>query len=692
MSRDDNPPGAPPLERTEVVPPQPIIGGKYKLGRQIGEGGMGAVYEALHVGLGTKVAVKILSEQLAENPTFVKRFRREARAAAAVQHENVVAVTDTGEDEEGVPYLIMELLEGETLAATLRRERVLIPQAAAEVTAQMLRGLGAAHEKGVIHRDLKPGNIFLARQSDGTYRVKVLDFGISKFSADVSNLNVTVEGTIVGTPNFMAPEQVMGKHDVDPRADLYAVGVMMYRMLTGKLPYAGTSSKEVYDKIIQGTPLKPHQIRPDIPAALENVIVKSMSRRAADRYQSAQEFLDALREAVPSLDTGTSRPGLPSITVGGSMEDVDAGDDGPRSKTSARTRSDRPGAGDSMRRVTTPLAPAYNPPGAPAEIPKAAAVPGAASQAKQTWFTSVAILVILLAASAIAYAGWSMFSPNPVVKDGEPEPAVGTGLPVLRYVVRQFASDAEVKATHEPVRQYLSEALKREVELVIVGGHDDVGKEMRANPLAITAFPALAYVQSAGEGDAPVLLAGSVMETGRSYQGAIVARQDSGFKRLDDLKDKTFCFVGGKKSASGYLYPRALLRRSGIDPDRFFTTRSLNDHEEGLRAVYEKTCDAAAVYEGMVQKAPALGMEQVFSVLAHTAPIPYDAYCMSARAPKDLVEATQEALLALAPESELARRRLGASNQLRGFVVTSDADYESVRDMAQFIDTFEKKK
>ncbi|MCA9603757.1 MAG: phosphate/phosphite/phosphonate ABC transporter substrate-binding protein, partial [Myxococcales bacterium] len=654
--------------------------------RQIGEGGMGAVYEAMHTGLGTKIAIKILSEQLAENPTFVRRFRREARAAAAVQHENVVAVTDTGEDDNGVPFIIMELLEGETLAATLRRERVLIPQVAAEVTVQMLRGLGAAHESGVIHRDLKPGNIFLARQADGTYRVKVLDFGISKFAADVSNLNVTVEGTIVGTPNFMAPEQVMGKHDVDGRADLYAVGVMMYRMLTGKLPYAGTSSKEVYDKIIQGNPLKPHQIRPDIPAALENAVVKAMARKAADRFQTADEFVEALRAAVPSLETGTSRPSLPHIPSSDFDSEGIFPNDEPASKTSLPTRSDRPkSTQDSLRRVTTPLAPAYVP-----EIePKSSAVPTERGSSRRQAIQSGLVGLGALAFAGVGYAIW---------RHGQEQGEGGGSLPVtggvgaLKYVVRLYSAAADVRSTHEPVAKYLESKLGRPVELTLIKDYVDVGEVLAGGVNAIGAIPAYTYVLDKDKDPSLELLASAVMQTGATYAGAIVTRKDSKIESLADLKGRSFCFVS-ESSASGYVYPKVLLLRAGIDPDRDFgSVRMSGDHLESLRALNGGGCDAAAMYEGLTYEVASHGMDPVFKILARTDPIPYDAYCVRGSVDPRFREAIRDALVSLVPNAPETADVLGKTNQLRGFVPAKDADYESVRAMLRFLELAEKKR
>src|SRR5690606_4812609 len=184
-------------------------------------------------------------------------------------HDNVVTDTDTGTDEEGTPLLVMELLEGESLNALIKRERKLAADAAAAIALHMLSGLAASHERGIVHRDLKPGNVFLAWGSEGDRRVKILDFGISKFAEGATH-ELTAEGTMIGTPHYMAPEQARGDKDVDARADLYAVGVLLYRMVAGRLPYNKKPSDGLYEEILTGNPTRPSELAPDLPDALRS--------------------------------------------------------------------------------------------------------------------------------------------------------------------------------------------------------------------------------------------------------------------------------------------------------------------------------------------------------------------------------------------------------------------------------------
>ncbi len=647
------------LERTEVVSSIRRVAGKYTLGRQIGEGGMGAVYEAEHVGLGTRVAVKLLGESLADNPTFVKRFQREARAAAAVQHENVVTVTDTGTDEDsGVPYIVMEYLHGESLSAILRRQRILTPQATAEISAQILRGLAVAHDQNVIHRDLKPGNIFLAKRLDGSSRAKILDFGISKFVGVSVGTNVTVDGTIVGTPNFMAPEQVTGNETIDRRADLYAVGVMMYRMLTGKLPYAGASSQEVYEKILEGRPLHPRHVREGIPDALCDVVMKAMATRRRDRYNDAKEFLEGLHAAVPSLGSHASQLSLSDLPA----------------VNTDRYRSDPPSAEDVGAGI-----------GAQAEtVPEPRPSSARPPTSKTTTALWIFAAVALLAAGAGGYFLWlAADSSATTMNQGHENVVVPTG-PVLRFGVKHYASRDVIETEHTPLVNYLQERLDRPVKLSIHDEWIDLSEELQSGRLQLAALSAYTYVRSQSLDSPPRLLATAVLPGGPFYVGHIVTRMDSGVDTLEALKGRAFCYVG-PTSTSGYLYPRAIFRRAGLDPDHdFSSTRFAGDHLSALKALQAGACDGAAVYQDILFQADEHGIHGLRS-LATTDRIPYDAYCASASMGEEETRALRDALLELRPGSPTAVEVLSSAPQLRGFVPGEDEDYSTVRSILRYL-------
>ncbi|TAK19923.1 MAG: serine/threonine protein kinase [Myxococcaceae bacterium] len=279
-----------------MIDPGTEIDARYRVIRLLGEGGMGAVYEVEHLGVGKRLAIKMLHAHYARQPEAVKRFAREARAAAAIGHPNIVEVIDTGV-HRSEPYMVMELLRGETLAERLARATAITTREVCGVIGSILSALASAHAKGIVHRDLKPENVFLAEYG-GTTTVKLLDFGVSKFRHEAGTLfETTQEGLPVGTPAYMAPEQWMGRRDIDHRADLFAVGVMLFEMLTGGFPYEGASQGELFLEIVRGSeaPPLPSSIAPGVPRAIDVVVLRALRREREERFQSAREFLDALR-------------------------------------------------------------------------------------------------------------------------------------------------------------------------------------------------------------------------------------------------------------------------------------------------------------------------------------------------------------------------------------------------------------
>jgi serine/threonine protein kinase len=277
--------------RGSALPPGTMLG-KYRIVKPLGVGGMAAVYEALHTGIGKPVAIKTL-RAVATEARAEARFLREAAAASRLDHPHVVDVTDFG-TEQGLSYLVMELLRGEDLGALISREPgTLDPTLVVDVMLAVCAGVFAAHESGVIHRDLKPQNIFLARTPLGELVPKVLDFGISKrLDEDVSSA-LTGSGALMGTTHYLSPEQVAGK-PLDVRSDQYALGVILYEALTGKRPHEGNTSYAVMHSIGEGKFALPRKLRPDIPMALEAVVVRAMSSRPQDRFESVHGLGRAL--------------------------------------------------------------------------------------------------------------------------------------------------------------------------------------------------------------------------------------------------------------------------------------------------------------------------------------------------------------------------------------------------------------
>ncbi len=297
------------------------LAGRYRVLRQLGEGGMGAVYEAEHTIIGRRVAVKVLHPKYCVQHEAVVRFTREARAAAAIGHENIVDVTDFG-THYGQPFLVMELLRGVTLDELMVNHDLFELPRACEIVGRVLSALASAHAAGIVHRDLKPENIFLTEQGTRS-SVKILDFGISKFQQPSDNLVTTEEGAMLGTPSYMSPEQWLSERDIDHRADLFAVGVLFYEMLTGYLPYEGVSRGELMLQVVTGTepPAPPSSIVEGLPTEIDAVATKAVSRARADRFQTAQEFLDALRpfgaaeiEVTPALPVSSPMASTDTFT------------------------------------------------------------------------------------------------------------------------------------------------------------------------------------------------------------------------------------------------------------------------------------------------------------------------------------------------------------------------------------------
>lgn len=271
-----------------------VLDGRYRLIRKIGEGGMATVWEAEHMTLGSAVAVKFLRFGALQSQQARERFLREARVSASVRHRNVVEIQDFGVTEDGNPYLVMELLRGETLAAMLSRQGILPVAEAARMVSLILRGLIAVHEQGIIHRDLKPQNVFIVDDPDGSYP-KLLDFGVCRAAdPEPTARNLTREGTILGTLEYMSPEQARGLRDVDTRTDVYAAGAILYDALTGRLPYEAKATGDLLVKIACEVPTSIAAYRPDLPEPVVEVVMKSIAKLREDRYQSAREMREAL--------------------------------------------------------------------------------------------------------------------------------------------------------------------------------------------------------------------------------------------------------------------------------------------------------------------------------------------------------------------------------------------------------------
>ena len=296
-----------PLELINTIIGQ-TLDGRYRIESLLGKGGMGVVYRATHIHLDTQFAVKILNEELVANQSAIERFRREAKATGRIQHPNAIQVTDFGVTSDRIVYLVMELVDGKTLADLLQSEGSLDYRRAVGIMLQVCAAVEAAHQSGVIHRDLKPDNIKI-KQTGDSEQIKVLDFGIAKLrereptsensidDPDKLYRTITETGTIIGTPQYMSPEQCRARK-LDPRSDIYSLGVILYEMLSGKHLYPGSEAIDVMVKQIRELPRPLREVCPNVPYSIESAVLRALEKDPARRQASAAEFAAELEEAL----------------------------------------------------------------------------------------------------------------------------------------------------------------------------------------------------------------------------------------------------------------------------------------------------------------------------------------------------------------------------------------------------------
>jgi len=295
-----------------------VLADKYRVVRQIGRGGMGIVYEGEHVGLGKRVAIKLKLEKYANDAEALTRFQREALAASRIGSAHIIDVSDIGTAPDGRAFVVMELLEGSPLSRVLETGGPMAPVRAIHIMRQVLRAVGAAHDKAIVHRDLKPDNIFLVDKDGQRDFVKLLDFGISKVidpDLEVAATKLTTTGVVIGTPLYMAPEQALGS-EVDHRADIYACGVILYEMLAGRPPFDGATYAVLVGKLLTQEPDHLAAVRSGLPAALVAAVHRALDKEPSNRFASAEMFAASLPgdrtpsmiELAGTLDSGMAIP------------------------------------------------------------------------------------------------------------------------------------------------------------------------------------------------------------------------------------------------------------------------------------------------------------------------------------------------------------------------------------------------
>jgi serine/threonine protein kinase len=363
------------------------LSGRYEIGERLGSGGMSNVYRATDGILERTVAVKVLAEHLSDDERFVARFRREALAVAKLIHPNIVQVYDTGIDE-GRHYIVMEFVEGRSGAQILQREGSLPPETAAEIGIQACAGLDYAHRRGIIHRDVKPGNLMVTGgpAGGGPMTVKLTDFGIARA---IEQTRITQVGSVVGTAAYLAPEQVRGE-EATPATDVYALGVVIYQFLTGRLPYEGSSLAELAVRQQNEKPLPPSTYNSDVPASLGSAVLRALDGDPGRRYASADELSGGLRLGLMGEDVS-----LPPAEEGATTR-VLGGETATRRLDQTEPTRHRPPSSPTRR--PAPRAAPSPPPAPPARAPRRR---GAFSSFARLMLTAV-VLVLIAAAVAAA--------------------------------------------------------------------------------------------------------------------------------------------------------------------------------------------------------------------------------------------------------------------------------------------------
>lgn len=389
----------------ELPGPGSVVAGRYRVIALLGRGGMGVVFDAIDTRTSRAVALKWMLPAAAEVASSVSRFLLEARAASRIEHPNVIGILDAGVDR-GSPYLVMERLRGESLAQRLKRGRLGVVEAL-DLLIPACRGVAEAHREGVVHRDLKPDNIFVCEPKDGSGpRAKILDFGIAKLYEPEGDVPITKSRVALGTPRYMSPQQLGAPREVDPRFDVYAMGVVLYESLTGRLPYDGAGLLELVAKIAEGTPTPVCALAPDVPPVLELTILRAMHARAEVRHATMDALvaeLEAIRASIAGdgpAPLGPAVAALASIASATTPLALTVPEDGPTPLAHRPPRSS-----PSSAPPRTPEPRPREPQGEPARAHPRTSAPEVSPRPRGALLALIALGVVALCAAAITL-GW----------------------------------------------------------------------------------------------------------------------------------------------------------------------------------------------------------------------------------------------------------------------------------------------
>jgi beta-lactam-binding protein with PASTA domain/tRNA A-37 threonylcarbamoyl transferase component Bud32 len=514
-----------------------LLGGRYELDGVVGRGGMAEVYRARDIRLDRVVAVKTLREDLARDQTFQARFRREAQSAASLNHPSVVAVYDTGEDSSSsshIPYIVMEYVDGHTLRDLLRDDRRLLPERALEITDGVLRALDYSHSHGIVHRDIKPGNVMLTRGG----QVKVMDFGIARAVSD-AQATMTQTAQVIGTAQYLSPEQARGER-VDARSDLYSTGCLLYELLTGRPPFLGDSPVAIAYQHVRENPIPPSHLDPEVPQWADAIVLRAMAKDPRDRYQSAAQMRADIQRALSGMPVA-----------------------GPRTATYGATQ--RMGPATAMAATPTHAIPGYQ-----YGSPEDGYPPGGRKRRRRTalWW-ALGVLLVLAVVGVVAYLilhGGSSGKPIPQVENmklAQAEAAIHRQ--GLKYTVKRENSDTVRKgyviSTSPPTGSIVPPGSKVTINVSIgqkkVSVKNVVGMSQDAARNALQGQGLQVITKTAPASTKP--------------QGTVIRQDPSGGTEVSPGSNVTIWVSGGGvKVPSVVNYPRAtavqILRGDGFQP------------------------------------------------------------------------------------------------------------------------------
>jgi phosphate/phosphite/phosphonate ABC transporter binding protein len=587
----------------------------------------------------------MLSPRLAEDPQALARFGREAEMVAGLCHPNIISILDWDQLDDGTPFIVMELLDGEDLQTRLDRCGALPIGELARIGDDVLAGLAVAHRAGIVHRDLKPSNIFLARDDGGGERAVLLDFGISKLRG------VETEGgmqSMVGTPQYMAPEQMdVRRAPIGPAADIWAMGAILQEMATGEPAFAADSLPGLVGKVLGGEPAPLGERCPDAPRALEHLIERALAKDPAARPRDAEALRRELKDV---LEWCAEQSVVTDVEIALAPTDFAAP---PAASSPPETDSRNP-------TIRTEL---FHAP-----------------RRRRWWMLAVATTLVVFAA-VVALA---ILLPGGGSRVRRVPSRILVGADPIEFAVSSAVSPERLAAQYEPILRVLEDELGVPVHMVVVHDYGELTRRITRGDVELAWLPALEYLR-ASRLDPGLHVLGVPVERARDphYRGVIVAMKGQGIETLDDLVGRSFCYVN-PTSASGYLYARAAFRKAGIDPDSAFRQAEfVHEHRRVLEALVTGRCDGAATYEGVVRDAAEYGYRaDRFSIIATSGAIPYGPFVASSRVPAERADQIRRALLALAPGTEASRAVFGGLGEFAGIEPVDERVYDPLRSEA----------